>query len=64
MARSHKKQREWKRLSRIMKQVDEEMEKRITEADENLCVSGLYGKRQSDPTARDAIRNIERRAAG
>lgn len=57
MARSNKKRHEWKRLCFIMEAVDQEIEKQLIQADEDLCVSGLYGRRQSDPTAKTAIFN-------
>ncbi|MBP2659698.1 MAG: hypothetical protein H6Q69_2730 [Firmicutes bacterium] len=60
MARSNRKRREWRRLDRIMKVVDLEIEKQLICAEENLCVSGLYGRRQKEPTAQKALNNIER----
>jgi len=63
MPRRHAKQREWKKLSQIMKSVEADIDKQIICADENLCLSGLYGYRQRDPTARNAIRNVMQEAA-
>jgi len=61
MPRSHATQRKWKTLSRIMKDAEAEIERRIISKEENLCVSGLYGRRSLDPTAREAINNVNER---
>lgn len=58
MSRSHRKQREWRNLACIMERADLEIERQRISAEENLCVSGLYGRQ--DPTARTALNNIER----
>jgi len=59
MARSHRKQREWKKMAFIMESADLEIERLQRHADECLCISGLYGRLQKDPTARKALCNSE-----
>jgi len=59
MARSHRKQREWKKMACIMENADLEIDRLQIRADEYLCISGLYGRRQKDPTARKALCNSE-----
>ena len=61
MARSHRKQREWKKMASIMENADLEIERLQIHADEYLCISGLYGRQQKDLTARKALCNIERK---
>ena len=59
MARSHRKRREWKKIASIMENADLEIERLQIRADEYLCISGLYGRRQKDPTARKVLCNSE-----
>jgi hypothetical protein len=40
-----------------MEEADLEIKKQQIEAETNLCISGLYGRRQSDPTAKQALAN-------
>ena len=63
MARTNRKRRQNKRLYTTIAEAEKEIQRQQTYAEENLCVSGLYGSRVKDPTARKAINSLEQREA-
>ena len=57
--RSNAKRRERKKLARLVRQIEMDIDRQLTN---NVNHPDTYGIYKKDPTARDAIRNISKTA--